>query len=397
MKKSFIIGAIALLSLGLASCGHDHGEPVVPTPPVVPTAATTLSGIVTNNSNQLVAGATVTVGDLTATTDENGFYEIAAIEPGTYAFKATAPNGARMYEPYNATVTVKKTSVAQKLIQNALLYEIIKKDFTFNPGTPKEDDVDSQTIQGNQKGEVNIEVSLPADASDKPLHITITPIYTQESAAVSRANSNGSEMLIGANLACDQDVTLSDDLELTFSLDSSVTQGDITTMKYQNGKWVKVDHAVTDGGVVIKTKEFTSFGVFLTVNVKETVTTETIAFDPSVWDNLDGYREITVTNPPFDYKVGTKIDIPNATQLQGLLVEFIARLYGTVSQTVSTEYPLDVTLPVGTALQIKGAQEVLNITATSKSKSVSATHYGDVNISTVSYNRDHNGGSSVVQ
>jgi hypothetical protein len=55
---------------------------------------------------------------------------------------------------------------------------------------------------------------------------------------------------------------------------------------------------------------------------------------------------------------------------------------------------MDVTLPVGTKMELSGSQAVNTVTAASGSRSVSATSYGDVTVKVTTSNRSHTGGGN---
>jgi len=56
-------------------------------------------------------------------------------------------------------------------------------------------------------------------------------------------------------------------------------------------------------------------------------------------------------------------------------------------------YPINVTLPVGTAMNISGRQEVTTLTASALGRSVSGKQYGTVSVITRTWNRQHTGGT----
>lgn len=56
-------------------------------------------------------------------------------------------------------------------------------------------------------------------------------------------------------------------------------------------------------------------------------------------------------------------------------------------------YPINVTLPVGTAMNISGRQEVTTLTASALGRSVSGKQYGTVSVITRTWNRQHTVGT----
>lgn len=157
---------------------------------------------------------------------------------------------------------------------------------------------------------------------------------------------------------------------------------------------MEAPHSVTDGNVVISTRDFTSYGIFLKVNVSTTLSTEKLLFAQSEWDNLYGRTDMNVEEASFSYKLGTQITSKATNKLEGLLIEHLARLFGATVTEAQGSYPINVTLPVGTALTVEGAQERSDVTVSANSKSVTGTSYGTVNVRVTTYNRNHNGGGS---
>ena len=51
-------------------------------------------------------------------------------------------------------------------------------------------------------------------------------------------------------------------------------------------------------------------------------------------------------------------------------------------------------MPIGTALQLSGTQQVTTLTVSAQNRSVSGRQYGDVSVSATTYNRNHNGGTN---
>ena len=66
------------------------------------TAMAPVSGTVTDTAGNLIAGATVRVGNYAAETDENGQYAFEGIQIGEYAFSVSKPG----YQAYSTTITV---------------------------------------------------------------------------------------------------------------------------------------------------------------------------------------------------------------------------------------------------------------------------------------------------
>lgn len=390
MKKILIYGMLAFLGVSLSAC-HKHHDPSYDdvTPPEVAVAPNTLSGIVTDMQGNPIAGATVRLGSESATTGKNGVYEFGNVTEGTYTLSASAKD---MFEA-TGSLTVAKSATTRHYVWNATLARVNKTSFNVTVAGGGQGQVESDALKGNDEGKVDISVNVPDNVVPEDTEISITPIYTEASASV-RSAAEEETLLIGATMACSNpSLTLSQDIELTFALDSSIASS-VTTKKYVNGRWVEAPHSVTDGNVVISTRDFTSYGIFLKVNVSTTLSTEKLVFAQSQWDNLYGRNDMNVEEASFSYKIGTQITSKATNKLEGLLIEHLARLFGTTVTEAQGSYPINVTLPVGTALTVEGAQERSDVTVSANSKSVTGTSYGTVNVRVTTYNRNHNGGGS---
>lgn len=93
-------------------------------------------------------------------------------------------------------------------------------------------------------------------------------------------------------------------------------------------------------------------------------------------------------------KIGTEIESFGTNRVTAYLVEILARIAGASVTTATGNYPINVILPVGTALTISGQQEVKALSVSALGRSVSGRQYGSVAIVTRTYNREHTGGSN---
>ena len=91
---------------------------------------------------------------------------------------------------------------------------------------------------------------------------------------------------------------------------------------------------------------------------------------------------------------GTEITATGTNRITAYLIEILARLSGASVTTATGSYPLNVTLPVGTALDIIGTQQVTTLTVSALGRSVSGKQYGDIAVVARSYNRNHDGGTN---
>lgn len=389
MNKLLLHGTLLFLSLAAVSCHtYDEREPVLP--PTVEVAPNTLSGVITDMAGNPIQGVTVTLGNLTAQTDANGMYLFESVAQGSYDVKATA-NGM-----FDATTKVNFTGASSQnlLWSTALNKKVVQNLVVSQSSVIAKGDIESENIPNNEEGSVNIEVEVPANTVPANTTIYITPIYTEESAEVSRAAE--STMLIGATLSCsDPNVTLSSPIDLTFSLDGSVITS-VTTKEYDaaSDTWHNVAAEVDGtGNLVIKATKFTSYGIFLPVSVTKTTTSEPILFATSLFDNREGVSNMYVESAPFTYKTGMQIRSNAKNKLEGLLIEYLAREYGFKVTEVQGDYPLNVNLAVGQGISLNGAQAAEAIRVASGNTSVEGTRYGNVTVAVTTFSVDHNGGA----
>lgn len=390
MKKILMYGALAFLCMGMAAC--DDCDPVAeqPVAPSVTKAPNTISGVITDMQGNPVAGATVKVGNKTATTNSQGVYVISDIAAGTYAVSVSA-NGLVSQE---SEIVLASSDNTQNYTWSAALANaanVANVNVTVANGGDGE--VESEAIKGNDKGEIEIAVEVPAQTVPENTNIYMTPLYEAEDAA-SRAAAE--EMLIGATLSCSKEgLVLSQPIDLKFAVDPTVSET-VVTKQYVNGRWEVVNHEVKDGNVVISAREFTSYGLFFPVEVSLVSGFDAITFARSEWNNFNGTSPMTVaTDATYDYNVGIKFETRAANNLEGLLIEFLARQYGSTSVVARGAYPLNLTLPIGTALNLKGDQAYDRITARGAGRSVSAKHFGVVSVAArTTVIADHEGGSN---
>lgn len=394
MKKVQMRGILTILGVGLmaamSSChSDDPGNGGLPEIREIHN----ISGSIAAMDGNGIQGATVTMGGTAsgmATTDANGYFIFGDVKPGRYTLEVTAVGKL----PKSTEIEVLDGN-AQNVVWNVMLpSEASVTTIQATPGAAADDEVTTEALENNDMAEVPIDVEVPANSVNKAATISVSPIY-EESEAEGRSMSRADEntMLIGAKLSCsDNSVQIQNPLSLTFNVDSE-TATSITARKFVNGNWVDIPCTVSGDKVVVEADEFTSYGVFLGINFTSSGRNETVVFSQSLWDNLNGRAPMGVGVATYDYKVGTQIDTRGTTVFTALLIEALARRYGANAYDAKGSYPINITLPVGSACRISGSQRINTVTATAKSKSVSATQYGTVTVVATTYNRNHTGGS----
>ena len=382
---------IAGLTMGVAGCSDDDPDYDHVTPPVVEVASNTLTGVITSLNGEGISGAKVSLGEgNSATTDANGVYLFKDVKAGTYQLKAEAEGKLS----HTGTLTVADVKKTQNLVWNAALASDVKKEVSVSADAPSEGKVETETLKGNEEAKVEVKAEIAAGAvdTDADVKVIISPLYKEEDVVARAARAADETMLVGAVLSCNKEgASLKKAIELGFELDSELA-GKVEAKQYKNGEWVKVNSRIEDGRVIIAASEFASYGLFLGVEFSEKKSTEVVAFEQSKWDNLYGSKDMSVGEAAYIYKTGTEISTEGTSKLTALLVEKLAQRFGATAVTVSGSYPINVTLPVGTMLEISGVQEEWSVSASALGKSASGTRHGNVSIEVATSNREHTGG-----
>lgn len=388
-------GMFAFLSVALCTsfvgCSDDDPDYSNVTPPTV-SVSHSISGRVTGMDGNGLS-ATVSMNGESTQTGADGTFTFDDVDAGSYTLTASAPGK----QSKETTVTVAESGSGANVVWNVSLpNEGTTIEVADNGDT--EANVTSETIEGNDEGAVTVAVTVP-ETAELPAgsSIVVTPLYTlDEAEANTRATSRAAEsvMLIGTSVACtDANATLSSPIELAYDVDAEVAQS-ITAQKYVNGQWVDAEYTVEGGQVIVFADQFTSYTLLFGADVTSSSTSTPLAFEQDLWDNLYGSGDMTVGSASFTYHIGTEITSSGTSRITAYLIEILARIAGAGVTTATGTYPINVTLPVGTALHVAGTQQVTTLTVSALNRSVSGRQYGDVAVVTTSYNRNHNGGTS---
>ena len=385
---------IAGLTMGVAGCSDDDPDYDNVTPPVVEVASNTLTGVITSLNGEGISGAKVSLGEgNSATTDANGVYLFKDVKAGTYQLKAEAEGKLSQ----TGTLTVADVKKSQNLVWNAALASDVKKEVSVSADAPSEGKVETETLKGNEEAKVEVKAEIAAGAVEADeageVKVVISPLYREEDVMARAARATDETMLVGAVLSCNKEgVSLKKAIELSFELDTELA-GKVEAKQYKNGEWVKADSRVEDSHVIVAASEFASYGLFLDVEFSEKKSTKAVEFEQSKWDNLYGSKDMSVGEAAYTYKAGTEISTEgNADKLTALLIEELAQRFGATATTLNGSYPINVTLPVGTMLEISGVQEEWGVSASALGKSASGTRHGNVSIEVATSNREHTGG-----
>lgn len=393
MKRVVKLGMFAFLGVALATgfvgCSDDDPDYSNVTPPTVEVSHS-ISGRVTGMDGNGLS-ATVSLDGTSVQTQADGTFEFEGVSAGSHTLSASA-TGKQTKE---TTVTVSSNGNGSNVVWNVSLpNEGTTVEIAANGDT--EASVTSETIEGNENGEVTVDVTVPETALPQGSSIVITPLYTLEEAET-RAATRAAEtlMLIGTRVECtDADATLSEPITLTYDVDAEVAQS-ITAQKYVNGQWVDAEFTVDGDRVTVFADQFTSYTLLFGADVTSSSTTTPLAFEQDLWDNLYGSGDMTVGSASFTYHIGTEITSSGTNRITAYLIEILARIAGANVTTATGTYPINVTLPIGTALHVTGTQQVTTLTVSALNRSVSGRQYGDIAVVTTAYNRQHNGGGSI--
>lgn len=402
MRKIMKLGVFALLGMALAfgatSCSDDDPDYSNVTPPTV-AVTHSISGRVTGIDGEGLS-ATVSMNGTSATTQADGTFVFENVAAGTYTLKAEA-NGKMSKE---TTLTVSDGNSNNPVWNVALSNE--GTTITANADGSANGSVTSETLKNNEEGEISMTLTAPAGAVEGGAQIIVTPIYSTEEAEQTSGRSaevrtaqavstraTGSTLLIGTRVSCSNaSATLQHPVTLEYDVDPDIA-ATITAQKYVNGQWVDAEYTVEGGKVTVVADRFTSYSLLCTVTITSSTTSEALSFTPDTWNNLYGSGDISVSSASYSYKIGTDISSAGTNKITAYLIEIVARAAGAGVTTATGTYPINVTLPIGTAMNISGRQEVTTLTASALGRSVSGKQYGTVYVVTKTWNRDHTGGN----
>lgn len=403
MRSFLKWGALGVFSMslmmGTTACSDDDPDYSNVTPPEVATVASTIGGIISDRSGDVIVGANVTlegngVAAKSVTTGNDGVYLFEDVKPGNYTVSVNADGkiGAT-----NA-VTVENSNVMQRYIWNVSLAADVEEEITVSTTQETTGSINTETLKGNEVAEVAVTAVVPADAvagteAGQKVVVSVKPVYSiSEAEQLSRAQAE--TMLTGTELNCNvEGATLREPVELRFAVDQTLANGaDVRVFK--NGQWSAANWKVVGNDIVVEAKDFAVYGVFVTINYTLTDAQQPVSFTQSVWDNLYGSQTMTVASASYSFKAGSEIETTATDMTTGLLIEKLAQTYTATSTTVTRSYPLNVSLPVGTKLEISGSQLVTTATITGLGSTATLKQFGDVSISVQTSNRQHTGGGN---
>lgn len=205
-------------SLGLISCGDDDKEPEIVVDPVSENVEYYIEGKVVAD-NAALDGVSVTAGEATATTDENGQYSLTVKDKKTYTV-SFAKKGYRTVS--DASVEIAKNATNKSLIA---LNVTMSKEGVPVTVNPEEEAVITDKGEGEIKGATSALI-VPAGAVSATTDIALTPYW--EVSAINETPGVKKEAVAILNIA----ITSSQDVALNENVDLFVANTDLSGAYY---------------------------------------------------------------------------------------------------------------------------------------------------------------------
>lgn len=407
-KRSFSYAVIAL-GIGVfvlsACCKKDDPAPA---PPVVPTVKTTyaIHGVVTGLvKNDAIKDATVKLsGTATAETktDAKGEFSISNLEKtGVYQVEVSKSGMTSSIAIVSLVGTLADVAIQ---MPNEPVKTTVKVTEDAVLSLPKEEN----TVA------VEVKLQIPAGAVKQEKEIKVT----QTVDAVPTAAGNKSMPLIVLNYQPDGTTFEKPcPLEIANPIgDYSFENPALEWLDPATNKWVKQTQSVdyADGAYKTSITHFSSYKISIPDVVGAVTLSKENLADMASTDNLDGKKDIKVETVPYAYKRGTiyvtspEVAANNAGISEPKVIDFIKssvnsqKVVAASFSTADNTYPVNVTIPVGVRMDIKGEQEFTTTTYDFKfvkaGRTVTVTVVtktaGDVSIKTSLYTKQHNGGGN---
>lgn len=218
-SKFFKTGLLLFVaSLGLISCGDDDKEPEIVVDPVSENVEYYIEGKVVAD-NAALDGVSVTAGEATATTDENGQYSLTVKDKKTYTV-SFAKKGYRTVS--DASVEIAKNATNKSLIA---LNVTMSKEGVPVTVNPEEEAVITDKGEGEIKGATSALI-VPAGAVSATTDIALTPYW--EVSAINETPGVKKEAVAILNIA----ITSSQDVALNENVDLFVVNTDLSGAYY---------------------------------------------------------------------------------------------------------------------------------------------------------------------
>ena len=218
-SKFFKTGLLLFVaSLGLISCGDDDKEPEIVVDPVSENVEYYIEGKVVAD-NAALEGVSVTAGEATATTDENGQYSLTVKDKKTYTV-SFAKEGYRTVS--DASVEIANNATNRSLVT---LNVTMSKEGVAVAVDPESDKVITEKGEGETEDAQTV-LTIPAGAVSTATDIALTPYW--EVSAINETPGVKKEAVAILNIA----ITSSQDVALNENVDLFVANTDLSGTYY---------------------------------------------------------------------------------------------------------------------------------------------------------------------
>ena len=206
-SKFFKTGLLLFVaSLGLISCGDDDKEPEIVVDPVSENVEYYIEGKVVAD-NAALDGVSVTAGEATATTDENGQYSLTVKDKKTYTV-SFAKKGYRTVS--DASVEIAKNATNKSLIA---LNVTMSKEGVPVTVNPEEEAVITDKGEGEIKGATSALI-VPAGAVSATTDIALTPYWEVSAINETPGVKKEAVAILNISITSSQDVALNENVDL---------------------------------------------------------------------------------------------------------------------------------------------------------------------------------------
>lgn len=393
--KSIHIILLVVLTCGIVfSACHKKDDPVIP--PIIPVVKDVyaIHGIVTNMKNEIIPGAIIKLRGVissNSTTNNKGEFTFNALDnKGKYSIEVSKSGYITVITNIDLNSTLINTVIQ-------LPYEAVKA--TVEPTK------DTQLILQKENSATNVGaiLNIPAGSlsHNKEVSVTETPDIT----------INKTTALVVLNYQPDG-TTFHQPCAL--SVEHQLDEYELNGIKLQwlnpaTQIWEDQPQPVTYDGTFYTTTitHFSSYKLSGFSQEKTSLSTENI-HSTSV-DNLNGNSEVKIDGVPYTYKRGTVfVTTPEAAAAAAgisnkKVIDFIKSAVYAEKTFIDVDviYAINVTIPAGVRMDIKGTQAFTTINyifSFKKGKkivnvSLATKTAGAVSVNTVLYTKEHTGGS----
>ena len=213
-SKFFKTGLLLFVaSLGLISCGDDDKEPEIVVDPVSENVEYYIEGKVVAD-NAALDGVSVTAGEATATTDENGQYSLTVKDKKTYTV-SFAKEGYRTVS--DASVEIANNATNRSLVT---LNVTMSKEGVAVAVDPESDKVITEKGEGETEDAQTV-LTIPAGAVSTATDVTLTPYLEAVATDVTPGSKEEAIPMTNIAISSSQDAALNQDVTLSVANASS--------------------------------------------------------------------------------------------------------------------------------------------------------------------------------